>query len=346
VPFFAISTRGLEDVSAAEVGSLDRVSLTASGYRRIDGKCGGSLAPLLSLRTLDDVYLYMETWGGIVRQRGTLVRLTSLAGELRLDYTSRILSGIRRIPDRPRFSVTASFVGKRNYTTEETKLAVADGVARNVPGWTYVTDDRQADLNLRLFMEHETVWVGARLARDALNRRHYKLASVPGSLKASVAASLVRISGAGLDRAPQNSVLLDPFCGAGTILAEAGLMGFAVLGGDAQSNAFRVARENLGHAGVNAWVRQWDAAQLPLPDNSVERVVTNLPWGRQVTVDSGHEDLYSGAFHEILRVLTPRGRIVVLTTLPDLLAPFRSCLVEQREISLFGQRPQVLVFEP
>jgi tRNA (guanine6-N2)-methyltransferase len=308
VSFFAISTRGLEDVSAAEVDSLDRVSLTASGYRRIDGKCGGSLAPLLSLRTVDDVYLYLETWGGIARQRGTLARLISLASGLRLGYTSRILSGIRRIPDRPRFSVTASFVGKRNYTTKETKLAVADGVARNIPGWTYVTDDRQADLNLRLFMEHETVWVGARLARDALNRRPYKLASAPGSLKAPVAASLVRLSGAKLDRAPQNSVLLDPFCGAGTILAEAGLMGFTVLGGDTQSNALRVARENLGQAGVSAWVRQWDAAQLPLPNNSVNRVVTNLPWGRQVTAGSGLEDLYCGAFYEILRVLGRPGR--------------------------------------
>ena len=51
-------------------------------------------------------------------------------------------------------------------------------------------------------------------------------------------------------------MLLDPFCGAGTILAEAGLTGFAVLGGDTQSNALRAARENLGHAGVNARVWQ------------------------------------------------------------------------------------------
>ena len=141
-------------------------------------------------------------------------------------------------------------------------------------------------------------------------------------------------------------MLLDPFCGAGTILAEAGLPGFAVLGGDTQSNALRAARENLGHAGVNARVRQWDAAQLPLPDNSVDQVVANLPWGRQVTADSGLEDLYRWAFYEMLRVLTPRGRIVLLTTLPDVLAPFRSCLVEQREISLSGRRPQVLVFDP
>jgi tRNA (guanine6-N2)-methyltransferase len=200
-------------------------------------------------------------------------------------------------------------------------------------------------MNLRLFMEHKTVWVGVRLAGDALNRRPYKRASEPGALKAPVAASLVRLAGAGLDRAPQNSVLLDPFCGAGTILAEAGLMGFAVLGGDASSNAVRAARENLGHAGVIARVRRWDAAQLPLPDDSVDRVVTNMPWGRQVTVDSGLEGLYRGAFYEVLRVLAPGGRVVVLTTLPDLLALLRSCLVEQREISLFGQRPEVLVFE-
>lgn len=347
IPFFAITTRGLEDVSAAEIGSLDNIRPTVSGYRRIQGRCEGSLKALLSVRTVDDVYLHLGTWSGISRRRSTLKRLTSLSSGLDLDDATCTLSGVRRLANRPLFSVTASFVGRRNYTSREMKLAVAEGVTSNVPNLVYVDDDRQADLNLRLFVEHEMAWVGVRLAEDALNRRPYKRASVPGSLKAPVAASLVGLAAAGLvPETRRNSLLLDPFCGAGTILAEANLMGFQVLGGDIRSEAIDAARRNLGPAGASERVWRWDAARLPLDDGSVDRVVTNMPWGRQVTVNSSLERLYEASFFEMLRVLAFGGRILVLTSLPELLAPFRSRLVEQRQISLFGQTPSILVFEP
>jgi 23S rRNA G2445 N2-methylase RlmL len=325
---------------------LNGVKLTEYGYRRIDGTCEGPLAPLMALRTVDDVYLHLSTWSGIARQRSTLAKLTSLAGELDLRYALRTLSATRRIPDRPHFSVTASFVGKRNYATEETKLIVAEAVASNASSWSYAKDDRRADLNLRLFIEHETAWVGVRLANDALNQRPYKRATIPGSLKAPVAASLVRLSTVRLSEASPNPLLLDPFCGAATILAEASMMGFEVTGGDVDTEAIHAACENLGRAGVTGRVRQWDATWLPILDSSVDRIVTNMPWGRQVTVNSGLEDLYRRSFYEMLRILAAAGRIVVLTSLPELLGPFSSLLVEQREISLFGQRPHVLVFEP
>lgn len=347
VPFFAITTHGLEDVSAAEIGSLDHVRPTASGYRRVEGTLEGSPQVLLSLRTVEDVYLYLGIWSGIARQRSALARLTSLGSGLDLDYAASVVKEMRRLPHRPRFSVTASFVGKRNYTVEEMKLAVAEGVRSDASNLVYVEDDRLADLNLRLFIEHETAWVGARLAEDALNRRPYKRASVPGSLKAPVAASLVGLAAAELlPQARRESLLLDPFCGAGTIIAEASLMGFEILGGDIHREASDAARQNLGRVGASDRVRRWDARRLPVDEGSANLVVSNMPWGRQVTVDPGLEHLYGASFSEMLRVLAPGGRILVLTGLPELLSPFRSSLVEQRQISLSGQRPCVLVFEP
>jgi len=173
------------------------------------------------------------------------------------------------------------------------------------------------------------------------------LGSMWRSLKAPVAASLVRIAMAGgLPYMHRPPLLLDPFCGAGTILAEAGLMGLEVIGGDLHSGAVRAAHENLRDIGASDRVRRWDARRLPLGDDSVDRVVTNIPWGRQVAVDSGLEHLYRESFSEMLHVFAPGGRIVVLTGTPELLAPFRSRLVGRRQISLSGQRPHILVFGP
>src|SRR5262249_6896760 len=180
-------------------------------------------------------------------------------------------------------------------------------------------DDRQANLNLRLLVEHERAWVGMRLAKVPLRQRSYKMDNVPGSLKAPVAAALVWLAGEEGRRPQPRMSLLDPFCGAGTILAEAGLMGFKALGGDVLGKALHAARENLSRTGVSARVEQWDAQRLPLMDNSIDRVVTNMPWGRQIRTSSALEQLYQVSFSEMLRVLARDGRMVALTSPPHLL---------------------------
>ena len=113
--------------------------------------------------------------------------------------------------------------------------------------------------------------------------------------------------------------LLDPCCGSGTILIEAALSGARAAGGDLDSEAVAAAQANAHAAGVTLAIEQWDAKALPLPDRSIERIVTNLPWGRQVALDEDLANLYAGICGELERVLTPGGRIALLTSAPELL---------------------------
>jgi hypothetical protein len=53
---FALTTRGLEAISAAEIAAFPGVTLGETGYRRVSA-ASDALAPLLGLRTVDDVYL-------------------------------------------------------------------------------------------------------------------------------------------------------------------------------------------------------------------------------------------------------------------------------------------------
>ncbi len=76
----------------------------------------------------------------------------------------------------------------------------------------------------------------------------------------------------------------------------------------------------------------------------MERVVTNLPWGRQVAVEGTLPSLYRRIVVPMRRVLAPAGRIVVLTNAPDEIDPLDLACVERTGISLFGQRPSILVF--
>jgi 23S rRNA G2445 N2-methylase RlmL len=250
---------------------------------------------------------------------------------------------LRDIPQSPAFSVTASFVGKRNYGAEEIKIAVSDGIVTH-HDWRYTDDDSAADLNVRVFIEGETAFVGLRLGRRPLHEREYKKAHIAGSLKPSVAAAMLRLVGI----APGQS-LLDPCCGAGTILAEAGgsgagELGAVVWGADIDMAAVSAARVNAGAAGIAASINAWDARALPIPNGSIDRIVSNLPWGRQSPISGDLALFYRDMCAEMRRILAPGGRIALLTNAPQL-AVFRDLRCDNRlEISLYGQTPTILTF--
>ncbi len=338
VPFFALTTSGLEALSAKEIAMLPHVSIKTISYRRISADCSGSLASLFSLRTVDDVFFDIATWTDIGRPRSTLERLRQLGSRLNLHAATACCARLRAVRLPPTFSVTVSFVGKRNYTSEEMKVVLAYEIERT-HGWTYQQDDRNADLNVRVFLEHEVAAVGVRVGKTALHERWYQRVHVPGALKPSVAAALVLLA-----QTTPTAAILDPCCGSGTILIEAALQGAIVCGGDSSPCALAAAQANIAAAGVEACIQRWDAQALPLDDATIDGVICNLPWGRQVHVEGTRAVLYRRMVAEMRRVLAPPGRIVLLTNAPQEIDSLDLRLVQQFEISLFGQRPTIFIF--
>jgi 23S rRNA G2445 N2-methylase RlmL len=336
---FALTTRGLEAVSAEEMAALPGVTVDRIAYRRVAATCAGPLASLLGLRTVDDVFLDVATWSDVGRPRSALTRLGELSARLDLHEAAALCASVRPIPRSPAFSVTANFVGQRNYSTHEIKQACAEGIGGS-HHWPYAPDDAAADLNVRVFIEHDTAFVGLRLGRYPLHRRPYKQVHVPGSLKPPVAAALLRLAGL-----TPGARVLDPCCGAGTIVVEAALGGAVALGGDRDPVAIAAAQANARSAGITArLLLRWDAQRLPLADASVERIVSNLPWGRAVEVDTALASFYQQVCSEMRRVVAPGGRMVVLTNAPHLVHPGGLRCEQRLEISLFGQTPTVMVF--
>ena len=77
-------------------------------------------------------------------------------------------------------------------------------------------EEQEPELDLRVLLEDDWALLGLRLGALPLHRRAYKVASRPGSLKPPVAYCLGLLAAL----AP-GDVVLDPACGAGTILVEA-----------------------------------------------------------------------------------------------------------------------------
>lgn len=333
---FALTTRGLEHISAAEMRTLPGMNVESAAYRRVEADYAGPLAALLRLGTVDDVFIWLAAWDGIGHTRDHLARLRQLSEALEIEPYLSLLEEVRPEPPLPVFSITANFVGKRNYSVPEIKQAVAEGVLSVSPGWQYVDDDRHADLNLRVFIEHDYALVGLRIGEHALHRRPYHQQNLPGSLKPPVAAAMIQMA----DLQP-GQVMIDPFCGTGTLVIEAALQGIVAVGGDILPQAVRGAQVDVPIEAAQAALFRWDARRLPFVDSSVDGIVANLPWGKQVGLPDDLPALYRASFAEMRRVVMPGGVIVLLTSQPDLL---ESVPDEQIEISLFGEKPTIVRF--
>ncbi|MBN2047292.1 MAG: methyltransferase domain-containing protein [Anaerolineaceae bacterium] len=342
IPIFAVTTRGLETICAEEINQLPHAAVSTIGYRRVHAQTAAvSISEMLSLTTIDNLFLQIAEWRKVEHTRDMLPRFTDLSKQLPLQKAVKSIQTIRPLPQNPSVSITANFVGKRNYNTQEIKDAIAAGI-RDVYHWKYQQEVSSSDLNLRVFIEHQLAYIGAALTTQPLQKRAYKQVHLPGSLKPPVAAALVRLA-----HTANRARVLDPFCGSGTILIEAAATGCRAVGGDLNPEALNASDENLSNARSSAALHCWNAVNLPFTDFQFDAVITNLPWGGQIQTDIALPALYQKTGAELRRMIRPGGRIVLLADDPaqtkSAMRPLR--LLDEIEISLYGRNPHILVFQ-
>jgi 23S rRNA G2445 N2-methylase RlmL len=182
-----------------------------------------------------------------------------------------------------------------------------------------------------------------------MRHRTYKVEHLPASLRPTMAAAMVRLAGA-----RHGEVVLDPMCGTGTILAEqreaarAGRRGrIEVLGGDLDRAALRAAVANLRRLGP-AHLARWDAARLPLASAAVDCVISNPPFGKQLSRPEEIGPLYRRMVPEYDRVLKAGGRAVLLVSdLAALKEPARAAgwvREQQLRVRILGQPAALTVW--
>jgi SAM-dependent methyltransferase len=138
-------------------------------------------------------------------------------------------------------------------------------------------------------------------------RRFGHLERLPWATNLVAAEVLVRLA-----KVRPKDRLLDPFCGTGTILRAARRREPAAVisGSDHDPRALALAARNCRE---QATIAAADAEALPVRSGVVDRVVSNLPFGKQVGSHRANRSLYPAVLQELDRVLTPDGRVVLLT---------------------------------
>jgi 23S rRNA G2445 N2-methylase RlmL len=265
------------------------------------------------LRTCEDIFALVGYRPGLEPARLTLDRIRTAIREMpaldwALDARVQLLPG-SRAGRRLRFRVIARLAGDHEFTRAELKRAVETVMAeRHDRAWRL--GDEQADLELWVTLLGSELFIALRLSDEKRRHGGYRAAERPGSLRPPLAAAM-----AWLSKPRADDVVLDPFCGSGTILIERALLGrYRMLyGGDSDSDALTAARANVGPRYKPIELRNWNATALPIGDQSVCVIITNLPWGIRYGSHRSNRRLYPLVFAEFNRVLESAGRIVLLT---------------------------------
>jgi 23S rRNA G2445 N2-methylase RlmL len=313
-PCYALVFPGLEPVAEEEIISDlgGEVKRTASGL--VVFRVPEIDAQLLKLRTVEDLFLL--AWGtDKLSYRATdLERIRRwTAHEADWDRLLRIHHAIRPKPKgKPTYRLVTQMRGQHGYRRADARKALAQGLAGKLPvSWQHVEEN--AAVEVWLTIDGSTAVCGLRLSDRTMRHRTYKMEHLPASLRPTVAAAMVRLADI-----KSNQAILDPMCGAGTILAEAlawsrqtGTRPSLVLGGDLAKAALRAAGPNLRSLG-QVHLARWDARRLPLADHSVDRLICNPPFGKQLSRPEDISPLYQASLQEWNRVLQPNGRAVLL----------------------------------
>jgi len=167
------------------------------------------------------------------------------------------------------------------------------------------------DIEYRAILSEGRCYFGRvtdRIARSAYDTRNPGKRTFfhPGVMMPRMARTLVNLS-----LAKEGDTVLDPFCGTGGILIEADLLGMQAIGGDFDPMMIGGCRQNLPGADLLLA----DATRLPFPDQSLDAIVTDLPYGQSVCIKKADtmDNLYNDALEQIKRVLKPGHRAVVVT---------------------------------
>lgn len=118
----------------------------------------------------------------------------------------------------------------------------------------------------------------------------------PGSMSPKLARCMINLS-----RVKAGDLLMDPFCGTGGILIEAGIIGTHILGTDIDEKMVRGTAKNLEHCRAKDFhIFQADARKLDL-EEKVNAVVTDPPYGISAST-AGEES--STIFRDFLKSIS------------------------------------------
>lgn len=277
--------------------------------------------PELALLELQAKLSHVSPIGAGVAQSDELTPIDSLGGTVK----------IAKIVEEPRIPAGCTF-GISVYGGKKIERSVLSQLKKQYGASRFIEPRTGTSLSSVVIQKNhvtEIILVGDIVAKtiavqdfEQWNTRDFKRPHADprsGMLPPKVARMIVNLLGSDL-RGLQGLTLLDPFCGMGTILSEAHLVGWGVLGSDQSPQVIEKTKKNLEWLGVkNFQLFVSDATHISesLAKESVDAIVTEPYLGPSdikppiENIIKGLEKLYLGCLKDWLKILKPKGKIVM-----------------------------------
>ena len=346
--FIAYCTKGLERIVQEEIAEkISDAKVIEVQDKRIIFESNEEYKKLTTLKTVDDLGLFISKIEK-VEHFDTLINHVLAIDFIEIKQT---LQRYRKIQDDT-FSLTVGSVGVKNFSAASVKQRLVKEIGEMYQ-WQYTGMDH-TNFDVRVFVDHCTAYISVRLTKESLYVRSYKQMVKPGSLKATIAAAMVMLA---MEIASpcrggvrnNRNIVVDNFCGSGTILCEALSLGYHVYGGDIDPDSVLITKNNLQHVASKnpEHIKLLDAAKTNWQSNFFDYAISNLPWDKQIPVKS-ITNLYRGCLEEYRRIMIQHGTICLLVTKPELLIKhakniFSEAQIETIPISFQGQQPTIVI---
>jgi len=192
----------------------------------------------------------------------TAERVLIKAGSFRAESFEELFQGTREIPweeyipaDGRFWVAKAASVKSKLFSPSDIQSIMKKAMVERLKGIYHVNwfPEEGADFPVRVFLMKDQVTVGLDTTGESLHKRGYRKLTVKAPLAENLAAALIMLT-------PWNSgrILVDPFCGGGTIPIEAAMMA----AGMAPGMNRKFLAEGWPHvAGENLWLDARDEAE-------------------------------------------------------------------------------------
>ena len=210
----------------------------------------------------------------------------------RLAYTEQHPDQLRRLAmthevireiDPEKFRPNGSYAVRAENLTENefNKEEIESDIGERISGLTNEVDLENPDKVVKVYNTVEGIVIGEVV--EDINRGLFKERSNekrPFSSPISMDPILARVL-VNLSEVSAGESVLDPFCGTGGVLIEAGLCGILPKGLDIQEKMVSGARENLENYGIlNHDIKQGDISEVDDIFDGYDVIITDLPYGK------------------------------------------------------------------
>jgi tRNA (guanine10-N2)-dimethyltransferase len=244
------------------------------------------------------------------------------------------------------FAVRIKKRGKSSTNTLELEKKIGS-IINEQTEYKYSVNLEKPSVLIRIVLLNGKVFLGKTILK--ISKKHFydlkphkRPFFYPGSMSPKLARCMVNLT---MIRSKEK--LLDPFCGTGGILIEAGVIGAQVVGTDIDPKMVKGTRENLEHCHINnSMVFQADVRTLKLP-YKIDAVATDPPYGISASTrgEESHK-LCGEALLSLENVIKEGGRICMATPhymeIKEFLKGTKFKIIEQHHIRMHKSLTRVI----